>query len=92
VYSQKKLSLLDTAVKTYKPQTEKIVPKVALVLPTQNTSLRSMNDLTCMDEGWELPQSRLNRRSAKNKLRSWSKNTTRERRVDTNGILPLLCL
>ncbi len=65
VYPQKKLSLLDTAVKTYKAQTEKIVPKVALVLPTQNTSLRSMNDLTCLDEGWALPQSKSNRRFSK---------------------------
>jgi hypothetical protein len=65
VYPQKKLSLLDIAVKTYKTQTEKIVPKVALVLPTQNTCLRNMNDLTCMDEGWALPQSKSNRRFSK---------------------------
>ena len=68
VYSEKRLSLLDTAVHAYQCQTDKISSHSSLALSKDNATVQHTNTSHALVEGWALPQPKSNKRFSKEQI------------------------
>lgn len=62
VYCKVKLSLLDTAVRTYESQTDKIGSHSAVAFPMANLGSPAVDTFRSLGEGWALPQQKSRKR------------------------------
>ena len=68
VYSENRLSLLDTAVHAYQFQTQKISSHSGLTLSTDYATSQHTNTSRALVEGWALPQPKLSKRFSKEQI------------------------
>ena len=68
VYSENRLSLLDTAVHAYQFQTEKISSHSGLTLSTDYAASQHTKTSRALVEGWALPQPKSSKRFSKEQI------------------------